>query len=110
MLSFGTDWDVAPLNPLLGVYAAVTRRTLDDKNPNGWFPHEKISVAEAVQCYTAKSAYAAFRENKTGQLKTGMLADFIILDKNIFKIDPVEIKDVKVLRTIVGGKEMFTKQ
>ena len=110
MLAFGTDWDVAPLNPLLGIYAAVTRRTLDDKNPNGWFPQEKISVAEAVQCYTANSAYAAFHESKTGQLKTGMLADFIVLDKNIFKINPVDIKDVKVLRTIVGGKEMFTKQ
>jgi predicted amidohydrolase YtcJ len=110
MLAFGTDWDVAPLNPILGIYAAVTRRTLDDKNPNGWFPQEKISVAEAVQCYTANSAYAAFRENKTGQLKAGMLADFIVLDKNIFTIDPVEIKDVTVLRTIVGGKEMFTKQ
>ncbi|HEX5150257.1 MAG TPA: amidohydrolase [Parafilimonas sp.] len=109
MLAFGTDWDVAPLNPLLSIYAAVTRRTLDDKNPNGWFPQEKISVAEAVQCYTANSAYAAFQENKTGKLKAGMLADFIVLDKNIFKINPVEIKDAKVLRTIVGGKEMFTK-
>jgi len=110
MLAFGTDWDVAPLNPLLGIYAAVTRRTLDDKNPGGWFPKEKISVEEAVQCYTANSAYAAFTEMKTGKLKAGMLADFIVLDKNIFKINPVEIKDVKVLRTVVGGKEMFTEQ
>ena len=109
LLAFGTDWDVAPLNPLLGIYAAVTRRTLDDKNPNGWVPEQKITVAEAVQCYTAGSAYAGFNENKTGKLKAGMLADFIVLDKNIFEINPVEIKDVQVLRTIVGGKEMFVK-
>lgn len=109
MLAFGTDWDVAPLNPLLGIYAAVTRRTLDDKNPDGWVPEQKITVAEAVQCYTTNSAYAGFNENKAGKLKTGMLADFIVLDKNIFEIDPVEIKDAKVLRTIVGGKEMFVK-
>ncbi len=109
MLAFGTDWDVAPLNPLLGIYAAVTRRTLDDKNPGGWVPAQKISVAEAVYCYTAGSAYAGFNENKTGKLKAGMLADFIVLDKNIFEIDPVEIKDVKVMRTIVGGNEMYAR-
>jgi predicted amidohydrolase YtcJ len=109
LLAFGTDWDVAPLNPLLGIYAAVTRRTLDDKNPNGWVPEQKITVAEAVQCYTAGSAYAGFNENKTGKLKTGMLADFIVLDKNIFDIDAVEIKDVRVSQTIVSGKEMYAK-
>ncbi len=108
-LAFGTDWDVAPLNPLLGIYAAATRRTLDDKNPNGWVPEQKITVAEAVQCYTAGSAYAGFNENKTGKIKAGMLADFIVLNKNIFEINPVEIKDVQVLRTIVGGKEMYAK-
>ena len=108
-LAFGTDWDVAPLNPLGGIYAAVTRRTLDDKNPGGWVPEQKITVDEAVYCYTAGSAYAGFNENKTGKLKAGMLADFIVLDKNIFEINPIEIKDVKVLRTIVGGKEMYVK-
>ncbi len=110
MLAFGTDWDVAPLNPLLGIYAAVTRRTLDDKNPDGWMPQQKITIEEAVQCYTAGSAYAGFHESKTGKLKVGMLADFIVIDKNIFKINPVEIKDAKVLLTVVGGKEMFVKQ
>ena len=109
ILAFGTDWDVAPLNPLLGIYAAATRRTLDDKNPNGWVPEQKITVAQAVESYTAGSAYAGFNENKTGKLKAGMLADFVVLDKNIFEIDPVAIKDAVVLRTVVGGKEMFVK-
>jgi predicted amidohydrolase YtcJ len=109
IVAFGTDWDVAPLNPMPGIYAAVTRRTLDDKNPNGWVPEEKISVGQAVKCYTVNSAYAGFQENKLGMLKAGMLADFIVLDKNIFEIDPVAIKDAKVLKTIVGGKEMFVR-
>ena len=109
MLAFGTDWDVAPLNPLEGIYAAVTRRTLDNKNPNGWVPREKITVKEAVKCYTANGAFAGFQEDKLGKLKTNMLADFIVLDKNIFEINPVEIKNVKVIRTVVGGKEMFVR-
>lgn len=109
MLAFGTDWDVAPLNPLEGIYAAVTRRTLDDKNPNGWVPNEKITVNEAVKCYTANGAFAGFQEDKLGELKTNMLADFIVLDKNIFEMDPFEIKNVKVIRTVVGGKDMFVK-
>lgn len=109
MLAFGTDWDVAPLNPLEGIYAAVTRRTLDNKNPNGWVPKEKITVKEAVKCYTANGAFAGFQEDKLGKLKTNMLADFIVLDKNIFEINPVEIRNVKVIRTVVGGKEMFVK-
>ncbi len=109
ILAFGTDWDVAPLNPLEGIYAAVTRRTLDNKNPQGWVPSEKISVNEAVKCYTANGAFAGFQENKLGILKANMLADFIVLDKNIFEINPVEIKNVKVIRTVVGGKEMFVK-
>jgi predicted amidohydrolase YtcJ len=65
-LAFGTDWEVAPLNPLLGVYAAVTRATLDDKNPNGWFPEQKLTVAEAVEAYTMGSAYAEFQEKEKG--------------------------------------------
>ncbi len=109
MLAFGTDWDVAPLNPLESIYAAVTRRTLDNKNPNGWVPGEKITVKEAIKCYTGNAAYAGFQEDRLGILKTGMLADFIVLDKNIFEINPVDIKNVKVIRTVVGGKDMFVK-
>lgn len=106
-LTFGSDWTVAPLKPLEGIYAAVTRRTLDDKNPNGWYPEQKISVEQALKCYTANNAYAGFLENKVGVLKTGMLADLIILNENIFEITPEKIKDVKVISTIVNGKKVY---
>src|SRR5207247_6841334 len=89
-LAFGTDWTVAPLNPLLTIYAAVTRRTLDGKNPNGWIPEQKISVEEAVRAYTAGSAYAEFQENEKGTIATGKLADLVILSGDIFKIDAKE--------------------
>ncbi len=103
-LAFGTDWDVAPLNPMLGLYAAVTRATLDGRNPNGWFPEQKLTVAEAVEAYTMGSAYAEFQEKEKGSITPGKLADMVILSDDIFKIDPAKIRDVKVLRTIVGGK------
>jgi predicted amidohydrolase YtcJ len=103
-LAFGTDWDVAPLNPMLGIYAAVTRATLDGKNPNGWLPEQKLTVVEAVQAYTMGSAYAEFQDKEKGSITPGKLADFVILSEDIFKIDPVKIRDVKVLKTFVGGK------
>ena len=103
-LAFGTDWDVAPLNPMLGLYAAVTRATLDGKNPNGWFPEQKLTVAEAVEAYTMGSAYAEFQEKEKGSIAPGKLADMVILSNDIFSIDPVKIRDVKVLTTIVGGR------
>ena len=105
-LTFGSDWTVAPLKPLEGIYAAVTRRTLDDKNPGGWYPEEKISVEQAVKCYTVNNAYAGFQENKLGMLKKGLLADFVVLDQDIFEIVPEKIRDVKVVQTIVDGKEV----
>src|SRR5262249_43312121 len=79
-LAFGTDWDVAPLNPMLGLYAAATRQTLDGKNPNGWVPEQRISVAEAIEAYTLGSAYAEFQEKEKGSIAVGKLADIIILD------------------------------
>jgi predicted amidohydrolase YtcJ len=103
-LAFGTDWDVAPLNPLLTVYAAVTRATLDGKNPNGWFPEQKLTVEEAVEAYTMGSAYAEFQEREKGSITPGKLADVVLLSDDIFSIDPVKIRDVKVLKTIVGGR------
>jgi predicted amidohydrolase YtcJ len=109
-LTFGSDWTVAPLKPLQGIYSAVTRRTLDDKNPNGWYAEQKISVEQALKCYTANNAYAGFQENKLGVLKKGMLADLVVLDENIFEIAPEKIIDVKVLRTIVNGKQVYLKQ
>jgi len=109
-LTFGSDWPVAPLVPLEGIYAAVTRRTLDDKNPRGWYPEQKISVEQALRCYTSNNAYGGFQENKLGRIKAGMFADFIVLGENIFDIAPEKIKDVKVLRTVVNGKEVFTQK
>jgi predicted amidohydrolase YtcJ len=109
-LAFGTDWDVAPLNPMLGLYAAVTRATLDGKNPDGWFPEQKLTVAEAVEAYTMGSAYAEFQEKEKGSLVAGKLADLVILSDDIFSIEPMKIRDVKVLKTIVGGRVVFDRE
>jgi hypothetical protein len=106
-LALGTDWDVAPLDPMQTVYAAVTRATLDGKNPNGWFPEQKLTVPETVEAYTMGSAYAEFQENQKGSITPGKLADMVLLSDDIFKIDPVKIRDVKVLKTIVGGKVVY---
>ncbi len=106
-VAFGTDWSVAPLNPLFGIYAAVTRQTTDGKNPNGWLSDEKISVDAAVRCYTLGSAYAEFQEHEKGTLEVGKLADFVILSEDIFTIDPTTIPNVKVIKTIVGGRVVF---
>jgi predicted amidohydrolase YtcJ len=106
-LAFGTDWPYAPLDPVLTVYAAVTRATLDGKNPNGWFPEQKLTVAEAVEAYTIGSAYAEFQENEKGSITPGKLADMVLLSEDIFSLDPVKIRDVKVLKTIVGGKVVW---
>ena len=106
-LAFGTDWTVAPLNPLLSIYAAVTRRTLDGKNPNGWVPEQKITVEETVRAYTLGSAYAEFQENVKGSITAGKLADIVLLSRDIFKIDPNEIESVKVVMTMVDGRVVF---
>ncbi|MGH9536756.1 MAG: amidohydrolase [Terriglobales bacterium] len=106
-LAFGTDWNVAPLNPMLSVYAAVTRATLDGKNPNGWFPEQKLTVPETVEAYTMGSAYAEFQDNEKGSITPGKLADMVLLSDDIFTIAPAKIRDVKVLRTIVGGKTVW---
>jgi predicted amidohydrolase YtcJ len=106
-LALGTDWDVAPLNPMLTVYAAVTRATLDGKNPRGWFPEQKLTAAETVQAYTMGSAYAEFQENEKGSITPGKLADMVILSDDILTIDPVRIRDVKVLKTFVGRKLVY---
>lgn len=106
-LTFGSDWFVAPPSPLAGIYAAVTRRTIDDKNPDGWVPQQKISVEEAVRAYTSTAAYASFDESRKGILSNGRLADFVMLDRNVFEIAPEEIRTVKVRLTVVGGKRVF---
>ena len=106
-LAFGTDWTVAPLNPMLTIYAAVTRRTLDGKNPKGWVPEQKISVEETVRAYTLGSAYAEFQENVKGSIKVGKLADLVLLSRDIFTIDPKDIENVKVVLTMVDGRVVF---
>ncbi|MGZ8847719.1 MAG: amidohydrolase [Pyrinomonadaceae bacterium] len=106
-LAFGTDWTVAPLNPMLSIYAAVTRRTLDGKRPQGWIPEQNISVEEAVRAYTAGSSYAEFQENDKGTIAPGKLADLVILSQDIFKIDPKAIENVKVVMTIMDGRVVY---
>src|SRR5881396_1968227 len=106
-LVLGTDWPVAPLNPILGLYAAVTRATLDGKNPDGWIPEEKITLAEAVEAYTMGSAFAEFQEHEKGSITPGKLADMVLLSENIFDFKPEAIRNVKVEITIVGGKVVY---
>jgi predicted amidohydrolase YtcJ len=103
-LAFGSDWSVAPATPLEGLYAAVTRRTLDDKNPDGWVPEQKITVEEALRAYTTGGAYASFDESRKGALTAGKLADLVMIDRDLFKIPPEQIREAKVLATVVGGK------
>src|SRR6266403_5277725 len=106
-LALGTDWPVAPLNPILGLYAAVTRATLDGKNPDGWIPEEKITLPEAVGAYTMGSAFTEFQEHKKGSITPGKLADMVILSDNIFDVKPEAIRNVKVETTIVRGKVVY---
>jgi len=106
-VAFGSDWPVAPATPLEGIYAAVTRRTLDDKNPEGWVPEQKITVEQALQGYTVNGAYASFEENIKGTLEPGKLADFVVLSDDITKIDPIKIREARVIQTYVGGRKVF---
>jgi predicted amidohydrolase YtcJ len=106
-LAFGTDWPVAPLSPMWSIYAAVTRATLDGKNPEGWVPDQKLTVAEAVEAYTMGSAYAEFQEKEKGSITPGKLADFVVVGDDIFKIPPAAIKNVKVEATYLGGKLVY---
>ena len=110
VVSFGSDWFVAPPTPLEGIYAAVTRRTLDDKNPDGWVPEQKITVEQALKAYTWNAAYASFEEDIKGSLEPGKLADFVILENDVTTINPVDIRSVKVVRTVVGGQTVFEEK
>jgi len=109
-ITFGSDSPVAPMNVMQGIYAAVTRRTLDGANPEGWIPTEKISIEQALTAYTINNAYAGFQENKLGQLKAGYLADFVVLEQDIFEIPEQQIKDVKVSMTVIDGKIVYQKE
>jgi hypothetical protein len=106
---FGSDWSVAPLDPLWGLYAAATRRTLDDRNPGGWIPEQKITVAEALAAYTRDAAYAEFMEDRKGILRPGYLADLVVLSRDPLSIPPEEIPRARVERTIVGGRTVYLR-
>ncbi len=106
-LGFGSDWTVAPIDPILGIYAAVTRRTLDGKHPGGWIPEQKISVEEALRAYTAGDAYGVFAEKTRGRLAPGFKADLVLLDQDLTRIPPEVIERVAVRTTIVGGRVVY---
>ncbi|HYR29285.1 MAG TPA: amidohydrolase [Thermoanaerobaculia bacterium] len=109
VVTFGSDWSVAPLDPILGIYAAVTRRTLDGKHPDGWIPEEKITVEEALRCYTANNAWAMFAEHEVGRIAPGMLADIVVLSEDLFAIAPERIEEVRVDVTIFDGKVIYER-
>jgi predicted amidohydrolase YtcJ len=109
VLAFGSDWDVAPLSPLAGIFAAVTRRTTDGRNPAGWFPEQKITVEEALRAYTSSAAYAAFEEGEKGTLSPGKLADFVVLSADLLGVKPEEIERIAVNTTVVGGRVVFSR-
>ncbi|MEP6619494.1 MAG: amidohydrolase [bacterium] len=108
-LAFGSDWFVAPPTPLMGIYAAVTRRTLDEKHPDGWYPEQKITVEQALRAYTVGGAFAGFQEGEVGMLRAGMLADLVMIDRDLMRIAPEAIRDTRVMLTVVGGRVVFDR-
>ena len=106
-IAFGSDWFVAPPTPLEGIYGAVTRRTLDDRNPGGWVPEQKITVEQALRAYTIDAAYASFEESVKGSIERGKLADIVIIDRDITTIPPETIREARITKTIVGGRVVF---
>jgi predicted amidohydrolase YtcJ len=106
-VTFGSDWPVAPLNPLEGLYAAATRRTIDEANPDGWLPDQKISVEQAMISYTRNNAFAGFQEDRLGVIAPGFLADLAIWDTDLLAVDPIKIRQTKTLRTFVNGRQRY---
>jgi len=112
VLCFGTDWPGTsaseyPINPMLGLYAAVTRQTLSGEPAGGWFPEQRISMEEAIRAYTYGTAYANFEEKIKGSIEVHKVADLVVLTKNLLQSSPREILDTKVVMTIVGGKIVY---
>ena len=109
-VAFGSDWTVAPIDPLYGIYAAVTRRTIDGANPDGWVPDQKISVEEALTAYTRNAAFAMYRDSVVGTLEAGKDADLVVLGRDILTIDPAEIEHTPVDLTMVGGAIVYRRR
>jgi predicted amidohydrolase YtcJ len=109
-LAFGSDWTVAPIDPILGIYSAVTRRTLDNKHPEGWIPEQKITIEETLHGYTYENAYGIFAENRRGMLKPGYVADVVLLDQDLTKIPPPALDQVQVKATVVGGRVVYEQK
>ncbi|HMV34018.1 MAG TPA: amidohydrolase family protein, partial [Gemmatimonadales bacterium] len=107
-LVFGSDWTVAPIDPLLGIWAAVTRRTLDGRNPGGWLPEQKISVEEALRAYTSENAWSVFAEETRGKLVPGYRADLVLLDQDLLTIAPETLDQVTVRATVAGGRVVYS--
>ncbi|OFX00832.1 MAG: hypothetical protein A3E78_07590 [Alphaproteobacteria bacterium RIFCSPHIGHO2_12_FULL_63_12] len=108
VLTFGSDWPVAPLNPLMGIDAAMYRRTTDGLNPDGWVPEQKITGEEALTAYTAVNAFAGFMEDKVGTLEAGKLADIVVLSGDPTRASAAQIGEIDVVRTIVGGDTVYS--
>jgi predicted amidohydrolase YtcJ len=109
-LAFGSDWSVAPPTPIEGIFGAVTRETLDGKHPGGWMPEQKITVEDALRAYTSGSAYASFEENIKGTLEPNKLADFVLIDRDLTRVQPAQIRDARVMMTVVGGRVVYTRE
>jgi predicted amidohydrolase YtcJ len=109
VVTFGSDWTVAPIDPLPGIFAAVTRRTLGGRNPDGWLPEQKISVEQALRAYTSANAFAVFADSVRGRIKVGYRADLVLLDQDLFRIPPPTIETVQVRATIAGGKVVYQR-
>jgi predicted amidohydrolase YtcJ len=107
-LAFGTDYSVEPISPFRGLYACVTRERPDGGPKKGWEPQEKITLEDCIRAYTSGSAYAQFEEGKKGELKPGEYADFIILSNDLMKVPPAEFTKTRVLRTVVGGRTVYS--
>jgi predicted amidohydrolase YtcJ len=106
---FGTDWPIEPINPYLGLFAAVTRESTDMQPAGGWLPQERLDIKEAIRCYTAEPAYASFEENDKGQIAPGMLADFVIHTRDLLTIKPEEILQTEAAMTIFDGRVVYQK-
>ena len=109
-VAFGTDWPVEPISPYLGLYAAVTRQSTDGDPAGGWWPQERLSMADAIRCYTAGAAYASFEELEKGQLAPGMLADLVVHTQDLLTIRPADVLNTEPFMTVFAGRVVYEKK